>query len=102
MKRIVAIGLLLSLILYIVPPMNGAATEEKTTVEAKSAVLMEATTGTVLFAQNEKEALAPASVTKVMTLLLVMEAIAANRIQLTDVVRISAKAASMGDRKSVV
>ena len=96
MKRIVAIALLFSLILCIVPPINGAATEEKTTVEAKSAVLMEATTGTILFAQNENEALAPASVTKVMTLLLVMEAIAANRIQLTDVVRISAKAASMG------
>ena len=96
MKRIVAITLLFSLILCIIPPINGVATEEKITVEAKSAVLMEATTGTILFAQNENEALAPASVTKVMTLLLVMEAIAANRIQLTDVVRISAKAASMG------
>jgi D-alanyl-D-alanine carboxypeptidase (penicillin-binding protein 5/6) len=96
MKRNVAIALLFSLILCIIPPVNGAATEEKITVEAKSAVLMEATTGTILFAQNEKEALAPASVTKVMTLLLVMEAIAAERIKLADMVQISAKAASMG------
>ena len=46
-----------------------AATDQAPfSVEAKSAVLMEATTGTVLFAQNENEALPPASVTKIMTL----------------------------------
>ncbi len=98
MKRIVIIALLFALSLSIVPPIKGGATEneEQIVVEAKSAVLMEATTGMVLFSQNEKEALAPASVTKVMTLLLVMEAIDAGRISLSDVVRISANAASMG------
>ena len=65
-------------------------------VDAKSAVLMEATTGTILFAQNESEALPPASVTKIMTLLLVMEAIEEGRIALEDTVLISKNAASMG------
>ena len=66
------------------------------TVNAKSAVLMEAKTGTVLFAQNEQQALPPASVTKIMTLLLVMEAVDSGRFALTDTVCISANAASMG------
>ena len=97
MKRILIIALLLIFVVGGIPPIQGNATEkEEFAVEAKSAVLMEATTGTVLFAQNEKESLAPASVTKVMTLLLVMEAVDAGRISLSDVVRISANAASMG------
>ena len=65
-------------------------------VEATSAILMEATTGAVLFEQNAAAALPPASVTKVMTLLLVMEALDQERIALTDTVTISANAASMG------
>ena len=66
------------------------------TVNAKSAVLMEARTGTVLFSQNECESASPASVTKIMTLLLVMEALEDGRISLTDTVSVSAHAASMG------
>ncbi len=65
-------------------------------VDAKSAVLMEASTGTVLFEQNSDEALPPASVTKIMTLLLVAEGLASERISLDDKVCISDKAASMG------
>lgn len=61
-----------------------------------SAILMDAATGTVLFEQNADEALPPASVTKVMTLLLVMEAVESGRISLSDPVSTSAKAASMG------
>ena len=57
---------------------------------------MEASTGKVLFAQNPDEALPPASVTKVMTLLLVMEAIDSGRITLSEQVTVSANAASMG------
>ena len=64
----------------------------------KAAVLMDANTGEVLYEQNADEALPPASVTKVMTLLLVMEAIEAGRIQLTDMVRVSANAASIPAR----
>lgn len=65
-------------------------------LECKSAILMEASTGKVIFEQNADEALPPASVTKVMTLLLVMEAIKEGKISLEDTVRTSAHAASMG------
>ncbi len=65
-------------------------------MNCKSAVLMDAATGAVLYAQNADEALPPASVTKIMTLLLVMEAIDSGVIHLDDVVSVSANAASMG------
>lgn len=65
-------------------------------LSAKSAVLMEASTGKILYAHNENEALPPASVTKVMTLLLVMEAIRDGKIAWTDTVTVSERAASMG------
>ncbi|MBE6547334.1 MAG: D-alanyl-D-alanine carboxypeptidase [Ruminococcaceae bacterium] len=64
--------------------------------DCKSAILMEANTGKILYTQNADEALPPASVTKVMTLLLVMEAIDAGKIKLTDSVSVSEHAASMG------
>ena len=65
-------------------------------VEAGAALLMEKETGQVLFAENEHEKREPASVTKVMTLLLVMEAIDRGELHYEDVVTVSANAASMG------
>ncbi len=65
-------------------------------LNCKSAILMEATTGAVIYSQNAAEALPPASVTKIMTLLLVMEAIDAGTVRLDDLVTVSANAASMG------
>ena len=65
-------------------------------VNAKSAVLMEASTGMVLYEKNSHEALPPASVTKIMTLLLVMEAVYDNKITLEEMVTVSEYAASMG------
>ncbi len=65
-------------------------------LECKSAILIEANTGKVLYEQNADEALPPASVTKVMTLLLVMEAIEQGKISLTDTVSTSRHAAEMG------
>ncbi len=65
-------------------------------VDAKSAILMEANTGKILFSKNETTEASPASVTKIMTLLLVMEAIKDERISLSDNVFISEYAASMG------
>ena len=65
-------------------------------VDALSAVLMDAETGEILYAKNPDEALPPASVTKIMTLLLVMEAIDSGQIQMSDTVSISENAASMG------
>ncbi len=64
--------------------------------DCKSAVLMDAKTGTVIYEKNKDEALPPASVTKIMTLLLVVEAIADGRIKLDDTVTTSAHAAGMG------
>ena len=57
---------------------------------------MEANTGTILYTQNAEEALPPASVTKVMTLLLVMEAIEKGTVRVDNIVSVSAHAASMG------
>ena len=65
-------------------------------VSAPSAVLMEKETGTVLFAKNEHEKLEPASVTKIMTLLLTMEAIDGGTLRYEDTVTASPHACSMG------
>ena len=65
-------------------------------VDCKSAVLMDLATGTVLYAKNATESLPPASVTKIMTLLLTMEALDESRFALTDKVQVSDYAASMG------
>lgn len=65
-------------------------------IDARGAILMEASTGTVLFEQNADEAFPPASVTKIMTLLLVMEALDAGRFTMNDQVSVSEYAASMG------
>lgn len=65
-------------------------------IAAPSAVLMEAATGTVLYEKNAHERLAPASVTKVMTLLLVMEALESGRISWSDTVIASETAAAKG------
>ena len=64
--------------------------------EVGGVYLCEATTGKVLYAQNEFKTASPASVTKVMTLLLVCEALADGKYSLGDTVRVSANAASMG------
>ena len=65
-------------------------------LDAKSAILMDAETGTILFSKNPNAALPPASVTKIMTLLLAAEAIQDGRIKLEQNVRVSEQAASMG------
>ena len=65
-------------------------------VNAKSAILVDVSTGKVLAAMNEHERLYPASVTKIMTLLLVMEAIDSGNLKLTDTVVASGTAAAKG------
>ena len=67
-----------------------------TEYEAKSWILMDAATGTVLESGNEHEKLAPASVTKVMTLLLIMEAIDSGQLGWDDPVTASETAAAKG------
>ena len=87
MKRILPIILVLLIL-----PLRGQAVE----INGKSAVLMDVATGTVLFEQNPNERLAPASVTKVMTMLLIMEAVDDGRISMTDTVTASETAAAKG------
>ncbi len=65
-------------------------------IKAKSAVLMDVATGKVLMKYNENDKVYPASVTKIMPLLLITEAIDDGRIALSDVVTVSASAASKG------
>lgn len=81
------------------PPAESGTSEDQTggmVLNVKSAVLMDAETGKVLLEQNSHKELPPASVTKVMTMLLTMEAIDAGKAKLTDQVTISERAASMG------
>ena len=79
--------------------MGGTASEEdsaKVTISAPSAILMEASTGQVLYEKSADEELPPASVTKIMTLLLIFDAMASGKIKLEDEVSTSEYAASMG------
>ena len=75
--RILILALLFALL-----SQTGSAAE--LTVAGKSALLMDVATGTVLYQANPHEALAPASVTKIMTMLLIMEAVDSGKIALTD------------------
>ncbi|HWO98632.1 MAG TPA: D-alanyl-D-alanine carboxypeptidase family protein [Bacillus sp. (in: firmicutes)] len=79
---------------------TAAFAKEKTSAElvsnAKSAVLIERDTGTVLYEKNSNEKLPPASMTKIMTMILIMEAIDEGKIKWSDKVRASEYAASMG------
>lgn len=65
-------------------------------ITAKAAVLMEADTGTIIYEKNATEQLSPASITKIMTLILIFDAIASGQITLQDEVTTSAYAKSMG------
>ena len=82
----------LFLCLAMILPIQGQAVE----INGKSAVLMDVATGTVLFEQSPNERLAPASVTKIMTMLLIMEAVDNGSISLTDTVTASETAAAKG------
>ena len=88
--------ILLAVFLFLTFATSASAAEFSASLECKSAILMEASTGRVLYEKNADEALPPASVTKIMTLLLVVEAVDEGKIKLTDMVPVSEKAASMG------
>ena len=93
MKRRVWMLVVCCLLMGLFPnKVYGAALE----VAGKSAVLMDVETGTVMYESNAHEPLAPASVTKVMTMLLIMEAIDSGRIRWEDTVTASETAAAKG------
>jgi D-alanyl-D-alanine carboxypeptidase (penicillin-binding protein 5/6) len=97
MKRILSCFTLIAMLISVTPV---AFAKESTTVEladkAKSAVLIERDTGTILYDKNSDEKLPPASMTKIMTMLLIMEALDKNQIKWDEKVRTSEYAASMG------
>ena len=86
---VVALALAVSLV-----PLGAQAAD--LTVAGKSAVLMDVATGSVLYEHDSHERLAPASVTKIMTMLLIMEAVDSGKIALTDMVTASEAAAAKG------
>ena len=92
MRRGISCLMILLLFVALCPKIQAAELGEG----AKSAVLLDIATGTVLFEKNAHEALPPASVTKVMTLLLIMEAIDGGQIGWDDIVTASEAAAAKG------
>lgn len=70
--------------------------ENNLSLNSKSAILMEATTGKIIFAKDENKKLPPASITKIMTMLLVIEAVESKKISFYDNVTASEHASSMG------
>ena len=105
MRRLKKI-LILWLCLTLLPvPVEKAAAEEtvqeegensQSLVQAPSALLMEARTGTVLYEKNADERRSPASITKIMTLILIYDALDSGKLKMEDVVTTSAYAKSMG------
>ena len=95
MKQIVSLILILSLLFV---PLAGRASAEgpALTVSAPSAILMEKETGEILFEKNAHVPGFPASVTKIMTMLLIVEAIESGAVSPDDVVTASDRAASFG------
>lgn len=94
MKKIVIV--LVSCLLCL-PFMNVKAEENVILAEnAKSAIMLEASTGTILFEKNANEKLAPASMTKMMSMLLIVESIDKGLIHWDDMVTVSENASGMG------
>ncbi len=99
LRRLSALALSLAMTSLLFSPIPAAAAQEDNMplpLSSASALLMEKETGTILLQQNAHQKLEPASVTKVMTLLLVMEAVDSGRLSLDESVPVSAHAAGMG------
>lgn len=95
-KRIITFVITTVFIITSVIPIYAEEENTDMGLVSKSYVLMEETTGEVLLENNGHEKLPPASVTKVMTLLLIFEALESGKIKYDDTVTVSAHAASMG------
>ena len=92
MRKIGCLALALCLLLTMAPTVSAAGPE----VTVKSAVLLDAATGTIVYEHNPHQQLHPASVTKVMTMLLIMEALESGQIRWDDTVTASEAAAAKG------
>lgn len=96
MARRMGIIVALFLVFPVMAPPVHAETSQDMTPKVASAVLIEQDTGEVLYEKNSHASLPPASMTKIMTLLLIMEQIEAGKLSLDEKVRTSEYAASMG------
>lgn len=97
MKRIATIFLTMLLFASVLSPNTLAAEKSSELVDnVKSAILIDRDTGTVLYEKNSNEELPPASMTKVMTMLLIMEALDQGNLKIDEKIRTSEHAASMG------
>ena len=107
MKQLLGIFILAVLSLFFVAPFSYAQSKapagnaesssgQAVNLTAKAAVLIEGNSGEIILEKNKDTELVPASITKIMTLTLIMEALEEGKIQLTDSVSVSEYAASMG------
>lgn len=96
LSRLIAISVCIGIIAISMMSLPAQAEQPQFNLQAKSALLMEASTGEIIFAKNENEKLPPASITKIMTLLLIMEALDVGRANLQDMVVTSENAWKMG------
>lgn len=95
LSAILSIVFITSFLILPVKAFEGDS-ESGIVVDAKSALLMEPETGKIIYEKNSHEKLAPASVTKIMTMLLTMEAVDSGKIKMSDKVTVSENAKKMG------
>ena len=96
MKKSLTLLLSVLMLAACIPLAGAAPADSGLSLSCASCLLMEKETGTILLEDNSHEKLEPASVTKIMTLLLVMEAVDSGQISMDDPVTVSAYAAGMG------
>lgn len=104
LNKIAAILLSTLMLFFIaITPLTVMSDEKQSTekssaldVDAKSALLMEVSSGKIIYEKNPNEKFAPASVTKIMTMLLTMESVDSGKIKLNDKVTVSENAKKMG------
>lgn len=97
MRRYIMMGIFLMTIWLMTPAVHAEEQQHEELVEgAKAALLLDRDSGTVLYEKNANEKLPPASMTKIMTLLLIMEALESESLTLDEEITISETAASMG------
>ena len=92
-KKLVTILLISLLVIFIIKP---AVAQTLVDISSSSATLMDAGTGTILFEKNPHEKMEPASITKIMTLIIAFEAIESGKVNLSDIVRVSERAWKTG------
>lgn len=96
MKKFLVFVILLSHITFVPFGVNGAYAQEGPRLNAESAILIDAESGQVLYAQDPDKRWYPASTTKVMTMALALEAVREGKVKLSDMVQASENACSLG------